>query len=254
MNLNIVFLNLSQAVILAGGRGERLRPLTDTIPKPMAPINGDPFLDYLIHSIIMAGIEKILILLGYKAKQIANRYKSVQNITVEFSYGNEDDQTGRRVLKAYDQLDDHFLLMYGDNYWPIEFDSMWSNYEQLETSLTSTVFSKKNGTAEYGLENNVVVNDDNYILKYDKKRETNTANGVDIEYFIIDKRSLDPNKQGNVSFEENILPQLIKKKQLGAYITDTQYYYITNMQSLKDFESAAKTNNFLPLPLKYFGA
>ena len=44
--------SITQAVILAGGRGERLRPLTDNIPKPMAPINGTPFLDYLIHSII----------------------------------------------------------------------------------------------------------------------------------------------------------------------------------------------------------
>ena len=54
---------LQQAVILAGGRGERLRPLTDSIPKPMAPVNGIPFLDYLIHSIIQGEIKNILFLL-----------------------------------------------------------------------------------------------------------------------------------------------------------------------------------------------
>ena len=68
---------LQQAVILAGGRGERLRPLTDSMPKPMAPVNGIPFLDYLINSIIMAGIDNILILLGYKAYIITNRYKII---------------------------------------------------------------------------------------------------------------------------------------------------------------------------------
>ena len=57
-----------------------------------------------------------------------------------------------------------------------------------------------------------------------------------------------------VPFEIDILPELIAKKQLGAYVTDTQYYYITNMQTLKVFENAAEKNNFLPLPQNYFGA
>ena len=58
---------------------------------------------------------------------------------------------------------------------------------------------------------------------------------------------------GNISFELDILPKLIAEKQLGANVTDTQYYYITNMQTLTAFEAAAKTNNFLPLSKEYFG-
>ena len=245
--------NINQAVILAGGRGERLIPLTDSMPKPMAPINGVPFLDYLIYSIVQVGIKNILILLGYKADVIVDRYNSMRDISIEFSYGSVNDQTGRRVLNAYDQLDDYFLLMYGDNYWPIELDAMSSNYQKLNASVTTSVFSNKIGTGEYGFGNNVVVSDNNYVVQYDKKRETFNANGIDIGYFLAAKNTLDPEMPGNVSFEIDILPELIAKKQLGAYVTDTQYYYITNMQTLKDFEVAAKTNNFLPLPQKYFG-
>ena len=246
-------MGIDQAVVLAGGRGERLIPLTDSIPKPMAPINKRPFLDFLIHSIIQTGIENILILLGYKADVIADRYKYLQNITVEFSYGIEEDQTGRRVLNAYDQLDDHFLLMYGDNYWPVELNKMWSNFQQLNIGVTTTVFSNKKGTGEYSFDNNVVVGDDGMVVNYDNKRETDAANGVDIGYFLVAKEALDSEMPGNVSFEVDILPQLIARKQLGAYVTHTQYYYITNLQTLKDFEVAVKTNNFLPLPKKYFG-
>jgi len=245
---------LTQAVILAGGRGERLRPLTDSMPKPMAPINGIPFLDYLIHSIIQAGIENILFLLGYKANVITDRYNNMKNINIEFSYGTEHDRTGRRVLNAYHQLDNHFLLLYGDNYWPIEFEAMCSNYQQLEASVATTVFSNKNGTGEYGFGNNVVVSDNNYVVKYDKKRETDAANGVDIGYFLVAKDILNPNMAGNISFEIDVLPQLITKKQLGAYVTDTQYHYITNMQTLNDFENAAEENNFLSLAKKYFNS
>ena len=244
--------NINQAVILAGGRGERLIPLTDSMPKPMAPINGVPFLDYLIYSIVQAGIKNILILLGYKADVIIDRYNSMRDISIEFSYGSVNDQTGRRVLNAYDQLDDYFLLMYGDNYWPIELDAMSSNYQKLNASVTTTVFSNKNGTGEYGFGNNVVVSDNNYVVQYDKQRETDAANGVDMGYFLVAKNTLDPEMPGNVSFEIDILPELIAKKQLGAYVTDTQYYYITNMQTLKDFENAAEENNFLPLPQNYF--
>jgi NDP-sugar pyrophosphorylase family protein len=143
--------------------------------------------------------------------------------------------------------------MYGDNYWPIELDVMCSNYQLLEASVTTTVFSNRNGTGEYGFGNNVVMSDNNYVIKYDKKRETDAANGVDIGYFLVAKEVLDAEMPSNISFEVDILPQLIARKQLGAYVTDTQYYYITNLQTLKDFEVAVKTNNFLPLTKKYFG-
>jgi len=243
---------LTQAVILAGGRGERLRPLTDTIPKPMAPINGIPFMDYLIYSIIKTGINKILILLGYKSKLIVDRYKSMKGIKIEFSYGTENDETGRRLLNAHKQLDDFFLLLYGDNFWPIEISSICENYKKLDVAVTTTVFSNKNGQGEYGYENNVVVSDNNYLIKYDKKRATKKANGVDIGYFLIAKDILNPRASGNISFEIDILPKFIANKQLGAYITDAQYYYLTNNKSLKDFEFATVTKNFSPLPQKYF--
>ena len=67
---------IEQAVILAGGRGERLRPITDKVPKPMALINKIPFLDYLISSLIKVKIKKILILVGYKSETIISRYKN----------------------------------------------------------------------------------------------------------------------------------------------------------------------------------
>ena len=243
---------IEQAVILAGGRGERLRPLTDSVPKPMAPVHGRPFLDYLINSLVTVGVKKILILLGYKGDFIKRRYSNMNHIHIEFSEGTEEDQTGRRLLNAYSLLDDHFLLLYGDNYWPVELNSMMELIQKTSVKVSTTVFSNINGTGEYGFENNIAVGNDGYVIKYDKKRETRKANGIDIGYFIIAKNALEPNISGNVSFEVDILPQFIERKDLVAYVTDTQYYYITNMETLKSFETAAKQNNFVPLPQNYF--
>lgn len=247
-------MKIDQAVILAGGRGERLRPLTDKIPKPMVPVNGVPFLDYLINSVVETGIEKILVLVGYKSDVIIDHYRDMTHIDIEFSKGTLMDQTGRRLLDAYDQLDSHFLLMYGDNYWAIEFPRMCSTFESSDARISTTVFSNKNGTGEYGFENNVLVDEDGLVNAYDKQRESQEMNGVDIGYFLVEKSALDRSVAGNVSFEMDILPGFIENNQLVAHVTDSQYYYVTDTESLKTFECAAKNEGYVPLPERYFGA
>lgn len=245
---------LKQAVILAGGRGERLRPLTDKIPKPMTPVNGTPFLDYLLNSVIQVGIKNILFLLGYKSEIIINRYGSAlsNGVRIQYSVGKVDDQTGRRLLNAYELLDKYFLLLYGDNYWPIELNQMLDLYRKKNVKVSTTVFSNKRGTGEYGMENNVEVGEDNMVKLYDKQRNSTNTNGVDIGYFIVSKNAIDPNINGNISFEEDILPELISERQLAAYVTDKQYYYITNMDTLKNFESVVTEKNFQPLAQNFF--
>lgn len=240
---------LDQAVIFAGGRGERLRPLTDHLPKPMAPVNGVPFLDYLIKTLEDAGIKKILFLLGYRAETIVNRYGKYlpKGIRVEYSIGTAEDLTGRRLLNAYPYLDDCFLLLYGDNYWPIEIEEMTSSFEKKGASAMTTVFSNKRGSAEYGWENNIEVGTDAFVIEYDKKRVSKRLNGVDIGYFIINKNILDPLIPGNISFEETILTSLAKEHRLLAHVTDQQYYYITNVESLRNFEQVVQKEGFRPI-------
>lgn len=239
---------IEQAVIFAGGRGLRLRPITDKIPKPMAPINGVPFLDYLINSIIQVGINRILLLVGYKKNVIINRYgySPGKDVKIKYSIGKVADLTGRRLLNAYELLDRYFLLLYGDNYWPIELGQMLRLYNAKGAKVLTTIFSNKQGTGEYGKENNVEVGQDGFIKRYDKKRNTPALSGVDIGYFILDKSVIPKDLAGNVSFEEDIVPGFISQKQMLGYVTDVQYYYITDIQSLKKFETAAAKNGFKP--------
>lgn len=242
--------DLKQAVVLAGGRGERLRPLTDNIPKPMAPVNGVPFLDYLLNTLVAAGIKKILLLVGYRSEVIKNRYGySLNNgVKIEYSTGTVEDMTGRRIVRAYEKLDDNFLLLYGDNYWPIEMNEMIELYIRNNVKVSTTVFSNKNGTAEYGKENNVEVDNGGIVRRYDKSRKSSRMNGVDMGYFIVNKQAIDHSIEGNVSFEQDMLPPLIAGRQLAAYITDRQYYYITDMESLKRFENVLAEEGFKPIP------
>ena len=233
---------IKQAVILAGGQGTRLRPLTNDLPKPLAPVNGIPFLDYLLSCLIDVGIVHVVLLVGYKAEKIMNRYghELADGTKIDYSIGKVDDATGRRLLNAKHLLDDTFLLLYADNYWPIDLQNMQVLYQKNQVGVMATVFSNQSGTGEYGRENNVEVSADGFVSRYDKSRQSNHLNGVDIGCFIVNKSFLPFHRDDNLSFEEDLLPEFIAQKQLAAFVTDMQYYYITDMPSLKSFEDMVR--------------
>ena len=235
---------IKQAVILAGGEGKRLHPITKNLPKPMAPVNGIPFLSYLIFILKKKGIKKILILVGYKSEKIIEYYKNDQSIN--FDYSSVKTDTGKRVLNAYDKLDNNFLLIYGDNYWIPNIKKMYKKFKLKNVSISTTVFNNKNGPAEYGRENNVYSNKNSFVENYDKSRKDKKLNGVDIGFFIINKKFLDTfrKKNRNYSLENDFLIKAIKIKKLIAYKTDIQYYSITNIKMLKKFEKITKNKKF----------
>ena len=243
---------IEQAVILAGGKGKRLSPLTKKIPKPLVKINGVPFCDYLLNSLVKAGIKKILFLIGYKGNLIKERYINLNGLKTTFSYSHEDTNTGKRILDAYNMLDDNFLLIYADNYWSIQLDSMINNLNKKKAFISTTVFNNSEGTGEYGYENNVQVNSNGFVIKYDKSRKSDGLNGVDIGYFVINKKLLDNTSKENLSFENDILPKFIEKKNLAAFVTNIQYYYITNMKCVKKFENFISLKKQKSLPSSYF--
>lgn len=229
--------DIKQAVILAGGKGTRLRPLTYKIPKPMIPVNNRPFLEYLIKMLKENGISKIVLLLGYLSEKIVEYFVdgSKFGINIKYSIGDVSFDTGMRIKNATNLLDDHFLLMYCDNYWPLNLKRLVKFYDEHKTLVAVTVYTNKDKITR----NNVYVNDEGYVIKYDKTRKDNDLNGVEIGFFIIDKKILKLMSNHNFSFEGEILPLLVKKKQLCAYETDSRYY------SISDHERLRLTENFL---------
>ncbi|MFC1870590.1 NDP-sugar synthase, partial [Chloroflexota bacterium] len=226
---------IRQAVILAGGEGTRLRPLTYQIPKPMVLVNNRPFLEYLIGMLKENGISEAVLLLGYLPEKVTQYFGGGSNLGVDIKYsiGDVSFKTGTRIKNAEHLLDDTFLLMYCDNYWPLNLKGLFQFYTRHKTLASVTVYTNKDGKGEYGLENNVYVDDDGYVVKYDRSRKDNDLNGVDIGFYIISKKVLALIPNHDCSFEEEILPSLIDKRQLSGYQTEHRYYYISTLESLK---------------------
>jgi NDP-sugar pyrophosphorylase family protein len=83
------------ALVLAGGKGERLRPLTDTVPKPMAPVAGRPILEHQIEWLKEAGVENVVFLVGYRWESIRTHFGDGSRYGVGISYSVENSPLGR---------------------------------------------------------------------------------------------------------------------------------------------------------------
>jgi len=106
-----------KAMILSGGRGKRLRPVTDTIPKPLIKINGKPLIEWKINYLKKFGIKDIIICSGYKGKKIENYIKKKKNFgcNIEYSVETSPLGTGGAIKKAIKNIvDDSFIVLNGD--------------------------------------------------------------------------------------------------------------------------------------------
>src|SRR3990167_6150262 len=102
---------VTQAVILCGGPGTRMRPFTYTAPKPMFPIVGKPFLEYLLLNLKQNNITDVILLVGYLHEKIERYFGdgSKWGLKITYSYLPPEADTGARLKNAFTHLDHHFL-------------------------------------------------------------------------------------------------------------------------------------------------
>ncbi|WP_210772233.1 HAD-IIIA family hydrolase [Pseudodesulfovibrio sp. zrk46] len=220
-----------QAVILAGGQGSRLRPLTNVCPKPMVEFGNKPFLEHVIGQLQEQGITRVLLLLGYMAESVTSYFGDGSRFGVEIEYNvtPEEDDTGTRLRKAKEMVDDTFLFLYCDNYVPIRLDRMAEKFAATEDiKALVTVYDNKDGYTK----NNLRIAEDGLIELYDKTRTAENLQGVDIGYMITKREVLDLIPESNCSFEKEVYPQLVDQKALYASVTGHRYYSVGDFRRM----------------------
>ena len=219
-----------QAVILAGGRGSRLGPFTETRPKPMVEVHGRPFLEYLVEMLREQGFSEVLLLLGYLPHVVQDHFGDGGRFGVRITYSvtAPEDLTTRRLLVAREQLDSVFLLMYCDNYWPMQFDRLWEQYVSSGAPALTTVYSNKDRYSR----DSVKVGPDGFMEIFDRSRTTPGLQGVEISYAILRRDLLDRLTDPDLLIEEALYPQLTREKKLAAHVTDHRYYSVGSPERL----------------------
>lgn len=231
-----IYMNIKQAVILTGGRGERLKTYTTKLNKGMVHINGKPFLHYLVNQFKANGINKILFLTGYLSETIEEYFGNGSNFGIEISYNFQaiEINHGKRIELASDQLDDLFLLHKCDIFWPFQMAEHIRTYNQFNRPVLMTVYRNKNRDGIYGPQSNIEVN--NGIVKsYVGLCDKEIYSGQDIGYLICQKKALQRNfPDGNFSLHDGgLLAILAEKGELSALVTDVKATTITDEKWLK---------------------
>ena len=211
-----------KAIILAGGHGKRLKPITDYVPKPLVPIKNIPIIEWQIKYLKKYGINEVIICTGYKSKMIEN-YLSVKNtgIKIKFSIEKSPLGTGGAIKKAGKMINDKsFFVINGDVITNIDLRKL----SKKQNSIASIELQTKFGILE---------TNGNKISKFSEKKEISDL-WMNAGIYHLQKQILKdlPNK-GDI--EKTLFPDYAKKGKLNIIrFKKIKWYSIDTFKDIED--------------------
>ena len=214
---------IDRAIILAGGLGTRLRPLTDKIPKPLLPIKNKPIVEHIIENLKKYGVNKITLCLGYKAEQVKDYFKdgSELGINLEYSIETEPLGTGGAIRKAAEKINKPFFLLWGDNLMDLDLATMYKDYLRDAPQVTMALVPRED------LENfGVAVLDGSKIINFIEKpkRQEAPSKLINAGAFIVEPECLKILPEGKSSMEKDCFEKLALLGEISAHFHKSQWY------------------------------
>ncbi len=232
-----------KAIILSAGRGERLRPLTDSLPKPMVQINNKPVLEYLILLCKKYGITEIGINTSYLPQKIREYFGDGKKFGVNITYSFEGELLGtsgalnnfRDFLKGKEP----FLVIYGDNLTNINLDKM-IKFHKTKKGIATIALRKKSVSKKPA--SLVFTNKNGRLIKFIEKPSEETFKELCKEFYLSNSgiyvlqpeiiKYLPP---GFSDFAYDIFPKLLKK---GIFSFMMDEYYFREVGSVEKYRLA----------------
>jgi len=215
-----------KAIILAGGRGKRLRPITDKIPKPLIPINNMPLIERTIKYLKKYGINEIIISTGYKSNKIETFLKKKKNFNCQITFSIEKTPlgTGGAIKKALKHVEEEsFLVINGDVVTNIDLRKILKKPNTIAANELKTKFGTMN------IKNNK-------ILKFNEKKDVvDVWMNPGIYHLSKDINKIIPKKG---SLEGIVFPKLTKNKALNVITFKNVLWF--SIDSHKDIEECSK--------------
>lgn len=146
------------AMILAAGRGERMRPLTDTVPKPLLEVKGKPLIAYHLEALKKAGIDSVVINVAWLGEKIQQALGNGSNYGVQIKYSVESEalETAGGIIQALDKLDNEFIVVNGDVFSDYDFTKLLTLNVDAHLVLVDNPLHNPSG--DFGIENGWLVN------------------------------------------------------------------------------------------------
>jgi mannose-1-phosphate guanylyltransferase len=213
-----------QAVILVGGEGTRLRPLTSTVPKPVVPLVDRPFIAYMLEWVARHGVDDVVMSCGFLATAVRNVLGDGSHYGLKLRFIEEPEPRGTAGALKYaeDLLDERFLMLNGDVLTDLDLGAQIAQHDATGAVGTLALVPVADPTA-YGL---VRLNDDQSVKEFVEKP---SADQIDTKLisagaYVLERAVLDlipPDR--NVSIEREVWPQLVGE---GLYGFAAEAYWL----------------------------
>jgi NDP-sugar pyrophosphorylase family protein len=229
-----------KAIILAGGKGERLRPFTIGIPKPMVEVGGKPILEHIIQLFKKSGISDLIFALCYRHKDISDYFGNGSKFNVKINYLIEDENnplgTAGAIVGAKKFIEETFIVAYGDILRKLDIADVIKKHKVHNAFVTLVVYKNKRSNPKS------LIKFDNYgvIHKFkerpkiiDKKEDFVWSNA---SFYIFQPGIFDFIIPGKIQdFGKDIFPKILSSgKIIYAYQQKGYFIDISNLEKLKE--------------------
>jgi len=208
-----------KAVIMAGGEGTRLRPLTSNAPKPMLPLVNEPMMEHIVRLLKRHGFDEIVVTVAFMANTIRSYFGDGSDFGVRMVYATEESPLGTAgsVRNAIDELDERFLVISGDVLTDIDLTAIVKEHEAKQ-ALATIGLVRVDNPLEFGI---VITRDDGSIERFLEKPSWGQvfSDTINTGIFVLEPEVFDfiePDR--SVDFSSEVFPALLaaRKRLFGA--------------------------------------
>lgn len=209
-----------QAVLLAGGLGTRLRSVVSDRPKPMALVDGKPFMEYVIMQLKKYGIDEIIFAVGYKGSMVEEYFKDGRKLGVKVSYAYEEELLGTAgAIKNAGKLvtDDRFFVLNADTFYQMDYSRLTklAGEQNLDMAL---VLRRVEDVSRYG---RAELDGDGRLVSFNEKTEEKRPGTINGGVYLMRRELLAEIPDGKVSLENEMIPKWLgEHRALGGFVND----------------------------------
>ena len=223
-----------RAVLLAGGRGTRLRPYTTVIPKPLLPVGERPIMEHIVRRLHASGVRRIDFCLGHLGELIQTYFSQAVSLPddLELDWHWEDEPLGTAgALKVVPELDEAFIAMNGDILTTLDYAELVRFHREREAALTVAMHARR-----VQIDLGVIESRDGLVTGYREKPSLDYD--VSMGIYVYEPRAVDHIPDGPFQFPDLVLALLDARERVAAYRSDAEWYDVGTFSELEQAAAA----------------
>lgn len=230
---------LPPACIIAGGRGTRLGDLTDSVPKPLIPVAGRPFIEWPLLQLREAGFHRAAILAGYRGDMLVRQLGTGERLGMSLVYSHDGPQplgTLGALRQALPLVGDPVPVLYADTYLQVDFSAVVAAHRSHGLPVTMTVLRNQ---GRWGASNAVVSG--GRVVAYSKNPSPLGADWIDYGFLVVDREAI---LESTASDLADLTTELAAAGMVEAYTVSERFYEIGTPEALIETDAFLRSIGF----------